>query len=342
MVQENYTIKREKGKHLTLVEKGKIEAFLKMGISKTKIADLIGVSRRTIQREIQRGWVTGLQNTDLSTYETYSAQKSHNRYLKLQSKKQGYLKIAKNHKLIAFLEYSMLVKKDSPYAALNNAKKNSLEVNISQRTLYNYIHQELFINFSEKDMCYKRKKVSKNIREKRIRKIGGKSIEERAKCINNREEIGHMEMDTVVGSKGSLACLLVLTDRKSRLQVIRKMEAKTMENVVKSVRELILEFPELIKTITSDNGSEFMNAKAIEEMGIEYFYAHSYCSYERGTNENNNKLIRRHIPKGTDISVVSEEKIKEIEEWMNTYPRKLFDGKSAKEVYNEELTKKIY
>ncbi len=83
MVPENYTIKREKGKHLTLVEKGKIEAFLKMGISKTKIADLIGVSRRTIQREIQRGGVTGLQNTDLSTYETYSAQKSHNRYLKL-------------------------------------------------------------------------------------------------------------------------------------------------------------------------------------------------------------------------------------------------------------------
>ena len=159
MVQENYTIKREKGKHLTLVEKGKIEAYFKMGISKTKIADLIGVSRRTIQREIQRGWVTGLQNTDLSTYEIYSAQKSHNRYLKLQSKKQGYLKIGKNHKLIDFLEYSMLVKKDSPYAALNNAKKNSLEVNISQRTLYNYIHQELFINFSEKDMCYKRKKV---------------------------------------------------------------------------------------------------------------------------------------------------------------------------------------
>ena len=68
-----------------------------------------------------------------------------------------------------------------------------------------------------------------------------------------------------------------------------------MENVVKSVRDLILEFPGLIKTITSDNGSEFMNAKAIEEMGIEYFYAHSYCSYERGTNENNNKLIRIHI-----------------------------------------------
>ena len=119
------------------------------------------------------------------------------------------------------------------------------------------------------------------------------------------------------------------------------MEAKTMENVVKSVRDLILEFPGLIKTITSDNGSEFMNAKAIEEMGIEYFYAHSYCSYERGTNENNNKLIRRHIPKGTDITDITEEELKSIEEWMNNYPRKLFNGKSSKEMYDIELKQYI-
>lgn len=339
MVQEKYTTKREKGKHLTLVEKGKIEAYFKMGISKTKIAELIGVSRRTIQREIKRGWVKGLQNSDLSTYESYSAQKSHNKYLKSQSHKQGYLKIDKNHELVTYLEYSMLVRKDSPYAAFKKAKKTNLEVNISLRTLYNYIHNELFISFSEKDMCYKGKRNRKSLKEKRIRKIGGKSIEERVVSINNREEIGHMEMDTVLGLKGSLACLLVLTDRKSRLQIIRKMDAKTTENVVKTVRNLVLEYPGLIKSITSDNGSEFMNAKAIEELGIEYFYAHSYCSYERGTNENNNRLIRRHIPKGSDISDVSEEKIKEIEEWMNTYPRKLFDGKSAAEVYNGELSK---
>lgn len=188
-------------------------------------------------------------------------------------------------------------------------------------------------------MCHKNKRKKKASNEKRIRKIGGKSISERAENINNREEIGHMEIDTVLGLKGSLACLLVLTDRKSRLQIIRKMNAKTMENVVKTVREIVLEYPGLIKTITSDNGSEFMNARAIEELGIEYFYAHSYCSYERGTNENNNRLIRRHIPKGSDISLVSVEKIKEIEEWMNRYPRKLFNGKSAAEVYSEELTK---
>ncbi|SDB38409.1 hypothetical protein SAMN02983009_01838, partial [Fusobacterium necrophorum] len=91
--------------------------------------------------------------------------------------------------------------------------------------------------------------------------------------------------------------------------------------------------------ITSDNGSEFMNAEAIEELGIEYFYAHSYSSGERGSNENNNKLIRRYIKKGVDIGSISEEEIIRIEEWMNSYPRKLFNGKSSLEVYSKELTK---
>ena len=146
-------------------------------------------------------------------------------------------------------------------------------------------------------------------------------------------------MDTVARKQGSSSCLLVLTDRKSRLEIIRKLEAKTSAHVVKAIRDIITEYPGWIKTITSDNGSEFMNAAAIERLGIPYFYAHSYCSWERGSNENNNKLIRRYLPKGMDIGEVSEERIKEIEEWMNTYPRKLWNGKSSKEIHVEEFTK---
>ena len=339
MAQEKYTIKREKGKHLTLVERGKIEAYFKLGYSKSKIAELIDVSRRTIQREIKRGWVEGLQNSDLSLYDTYSAQKAQNKYNDSQRKKQGSLKIDKNFNLINFLENSMLIDKNSPYVALENAKKKGLNVNISLKTLYNYIHKELFIKFTKKDMCYKKDRKKKNKKEKTIRRQGGKSIEQRSEIVNNREEIGHFEMDTVIGKRRSSACLLVLTDRESRLEIIRKIESKTIKNVVRTVKNIVKDYPKLIKTITSDNGSEFMNAEAIEELGIEYFYAHSYCSGERGSNENNNKLIRRHIPKGIDIGTIDEEKIREIEEWMNSYPRKLFNGKSSLEIYSKELIK---
>ncbi|XGU47586.1 helix-turn-helix domain-containing protein [Fusobacterium necrophorum subsp. funduliforme] len=97
MVQKQYIIKRQKGKHLTLSERGKIEAYWNMGLSKTEIALRIGVSRRTIQREIQRGWVSGLLTSELDTYDTYVAQTAQRKYEEKQNSKEGNLKIGKNH-----------------------------------------------------------------------------------------------------------------------------------------------------------------------------------------------------------------------------------------------------
>ena len=93
------------------------------------------------------------------------------------------------------------------------------------------------------------------------------------------------------------------------------------------------------KTITNDNGAEFMDSKAVEEMGIKYFYANSYCSYERGSSENNNKLIRRFIKKGDDIGKYSKTYINKIERFMNNYPRKIFNGKSANYVYEKNFAR---
>ena len=148
-------------------------------------------------------------------------------------------------------------------------------------------------------------------------------------------------MDTVLGKKGTLACLLVLTERKTRLQLIRKLENRTALHTEGRIKGLIEEYPDSIKTLTSDNGSEFMKVDEIEGLGVGYFYAHSFSSWERGSNENNNKLIRRFIPKGTDITDIKEEELKSIEEWMNNYPRKLFNGKSSKEIYDIELKQYI-
>ena len=138
-----------------------------------------------------------------------------------------------------------------------------------------------------------------------------------------------------------MACLLVLTERKTRLQLIRKLENRTALHTEGRIKELIEEYPDSIKTLTSDNGSEFMKVEGIEGLGVGYFYAYSFSSWERGSNENNNKLIRRFIPKGTDITDITEEELKSIEEWMNNYPRKLFNGKSSKEMYDIELKQYI-
>ncbi len=233
--------------------------------------------------------VSGLKRSDLTEYSEYSPEKANNEYLKNKKNKQGSLKIVNNLKFAMFIETMIINKKCSPYVALEKAKKLGFKVNICLKTLYNYIHNEIFLNLTREHLPYK-KKYKKTVKIKKIRKIGGKSIEDRTDNINNRKEIGHWEMDTVVSGKGKKACLLVLTERYSRKEIIMKLEDKTSNSVIKALSKLKnkfkASFSKRFKTITVDNGSEFMNAKGIEELGVcNVYYAHSYCSYERGSNE---------------------------------------------------------
>ena len=151
MVHEQYTTKIRKGQHLKLIERGKIEALLKIGMS----AEELGISVRTLHREIKRGMVE-LLNTDLSTREVYSAEFAQSKYDRAQKGKEGELKIGKNLKLVKYLEDSMKRGKNSPYAALEQAKREGPEVNIGLKTLYNYIHSGLFLEYSEDDMPYRK------------------------------------------------------------------------------------------------------------------------------------------------------------------------------------------
>jgi IS30 family transposase len=134
-----------------------------------------------------------------------------------------------------------------------------------------------------------------------------------------------------------------LTERKTRKELIRKMADKTQQSVKKALdrieREYGKHFKEVFKTITVDNGSEFLNSTDLEcsvrRPGIQrtcIYYAHPYSAWERGSNENANKLIRRFIPKGTNISKLTHKDIQRIEHWMNNYPRRIHGYKSANDM----------
>lgn len=342
-MQGYYNTERRKGKHLTFGERNQILAMVRMKLKQKEIAERIGVSVRTIRREIKRGMVEGLLHSDLSTYSEYSPDKAQQLYEENQKKKQGNLKIAKNIELSKYIEESIVKKRNSPYVTLEKAKREGQDVNICLKTLYNYIEKELFIELTSKHLPYNKKGRYKKKRiEKKIKKIGGKSIETRTKEINKRENGYHWEMDTVVGTRTSKACLLVLTERKTRKQIIRKMKSKTSECVIKEMEKLAKKYPKTFKqrfrSITVDNGAEFMNAEGIEKLGVQdVYYAHSYCSYERGSNENANKLIRRFISKGKEIEDYSEKQIREIERWINHMPRKMFEGQTSEELYRKEI-----
>jgi len=153
----------------------------------------------------------------------------------------------------------------------------------------------------------------------------------------------------VVGGQGKgPAVLLTLTERKTRKEIIRKLKDKTQQAVVRAIngieRQMGKEaFKVSFKSITADNGSEFLDYEALEASVLcrsprtRVYYAHPYSSWERGSNENANRIIRRFIPKGCDISKFTCKQIRRIEEWINNYPRKILDFKTAEEMFIQEL-----
>ncbi len=360
----NNNIKNKKNKYLTKDDRVYIEGYLskalngillivgskdkKYKISQKKrlvkirkeLAEKLQKSERTIKREIERGKYI---KRDYLYREVYSysydlGQKYRNEN---KSKKEFKLKIGDNYKYYEYIG-KLLKEKNSPYAALVKASKKEFDVNISLKTLYNYINIGLFesMDISIEKMPYKRKKYKGKLAVKGIKKTGRLSIENRSDKINNREEFGHWEIDCVVGTReGKSTSLLVLTERVSRYEIIRKIDAKRAEYVEEVLFNILNDNRYIIKSITSDNGSEFVGIKDYRTDIIDWFFAHPFCSGERGSNENNNKLIRRHIKKGKSMVNISENKIKKIERFMNNYPRKIFNGKTSKEIYEINMKK---
>lgn len=343
------------GKYFTEYERYKLEGFLQAKISVKEIAKLLNKSERTIYYEIKRGTVT-LRNSDYTERTLYQADVAQRKYEENRINKGASLKIGNDMKFVRHVEDMIINHKYSPYAVLEDIKQRKLQfkTSICETTLYSYIHKGLFLNITYKDMPQmKAEKKQEYKRTVALHNRKGKSIEQRPKEILKRQEIGHWEMDTVVsGQSKSKVCLLVLSERVTRDELIFKIPNKQGESVKRVLDRIerklgTKKFRETYKTITCDNGVEFLDFESLEKSvrnkrikRTTIYYCHPFSSCERGTNENQNKLIRRFIPKGADISQFSNEDIIYIQNWMNNYPRKIFNGKSSNQKC-KELDSKI-
>ena len=222
------------------------------------------------------------------------------------------------------------------------------DTTISVTTLYKYIDQGLFLHVTNKDLPVKpHRKHHKNKVRTAKSAPKGKSIEKRPPEVDEREEFGHWEMDCVIGRKGTKSVLLVLTERLTRKELIIPMRDKTAKSVVRALNRLERrfgsKFSTVFKTITVDNGTEFSDGNGIERSCLRkgnrttLYYCHPYCSSERGSNENQNRMIRRRVPKGSNIGSFTPAEIQEIEDWVNNYPRRQFGYRSANDLYNEYM-----
>lgn len=337
-----YNTKNRKGKHLNYEERIKIETLSKIGMKSEKIAKEIGCSGRTVRRELAKGR-TELLNSDLTTRVEYSADIGQKKHDYAATGKGPMLKIGNDFELVQEIERLIIDEKMSPYAAAIKTKSSGkFKTTISYKTIYNYIDLGMFPNLTNKHLPVKKngKRQKYNKVRQALNNTKGTGISERAASIEKREEYGHWEMDTVVGRKGTNAVLLVFTERKTREEIIRKIKGKSQYCVVKELDKIerklgSKKFRETFKTITCDNGCENLDYEGIEgsvltkQRRTKVYYAHPYSAWERGSNENANKLIRRFIPKGANIGEFSHERIKMIEHWINNYPRRIFGGMSS-------------
>jgi len=347
----DYNKETRKNKHLTYRERLKIECMLNDRKNASEISEQIGCSRRTVERERVRGQVTQLNGATWEYYSKYDADYAHNSYRAGHEGKGTCLKIGYDHKLSEHIEAEVL-KGISPDVIANGLLKlkEKFSVTLCTRTIYSYLDKNIFLNVGYKDLiCGRyRKKHREAVSRPSYKNLRGRSIEERPASVEDRLEAGHWEMDLVVGgSQGSKAVLLTLTERTSRREIIRKLPDKTQDSVVHALDVMERQmgrigFSKKFRTITVDNGAEFLGSREMERSCISsrkprtvIYYAHPYSAYERGSNENMNRMIRRFIPKGEDIGQYTKKEIQRIENWLNNYPRKILSYRTPLEVYEQ-------
>lgn len=338
MEQDHSTKERKKYTHLSEKDRYKIEAMLEAKKTAKEIAELLGRDPSTIHREIKRGAIRRLQ-TDLTEKKKYRANVGQSDYQRKCLNRERSLKIGKDRRLEAYIRTKITKERFSPDAVIGQIKAQGLkfESMICTKTLYNYIDTGIFQGISPKNLWEKSKKKKrpyKGVVRATIKDRRARSIDERPKEATDRTEYGHWEGDSVKSARGGKTGLLTLTERKTRQEIILKVSQATHEAVQNAFDELERklgdQFRMRFKSITFDNGSEFLNWQSLEASVLKagdqrttIYFAHAYHSWERGTNENHNRMIRRFIPKGYDIGGFSDKEIKTVEDWMNNYPRRI-------------------
>ncbi len=339
MDTQDYITEHRKGQHLSAEERHEIEVRLKDGWNNNQIAKHLGRPYNTIKNEIARGTVY-LYNGKVARYKAKAGEQQY------QENRCNSRRQYKRLEVSPFIKY--VEEKFEEGWSLDVCVGKALESGEFQReqivctkTLYNYVDRGL-IGIKNIDLPEKLKRNTKKEKVRKNKRILGDSIELRPERVELREEFGHWEVDTVVGSKNEAEpCAVTMVERKTRKSIWIKAANHTAESVQEAIQNVISYFGSMahtvFKSITSDNGSEFAGLSGLADQGIGVYFTHPYSSWEKGTNECHNKLLRRFIPKGVSMADYSAEDIAYMADWANTLPRKLLGYRTPDELFEAEL-----
>lgn len=339
MAQQEYSTKGREFQHLTIEKRAQIEILLRMKVPKSQIAKMVGIARSTLYNELARGSVVQL-DSELRQYTRYFSDVGQRVYEEHRENSRPPLKLAKAHEFVAYAEQQILEEKLAPETICGAARRNGMfSVTVCAKTLYNYIDQCL-LRVRNIDLLLKVKRRQHVHHDRQHKHLFGMSIEERPDAVNNREEFGHWEIDTVIGNRDSAAVLLTLDERTTAFRHIIKIPNRSSSAVEQGLQQLRAIYGErfnaVFRSITSDNGSEFASLpQLLPDTAI--YYAHPYSAYERGLNEKQNSLVRRFFPKGRSLDGVSPDAVQRVQDWCNRFPRKSFAFASPDQLFQTVL-----
>jgi len=326
-------------KHFSIEEREKIQELIWQNTSMRGIAKALGRSVSSVSREIKR------HNPEV--LKRYIPRCAHDRALE-RRKSRGRKDRLKND---AIRKYVIIHLKErwSPEQISGRMKKDGIG-NISHEAIYQYIYAQIHRNGwgllrpSCEDLrgClrrFRKRRMKKGLRRsERVFKPHGPSIEQRPEIVDKRKRVGDWEGDMVL-SKGNKPGVNTLLERKTGIYLITRVKEKTSLATNTAISMRMKYIPKNLKhTITLDNGTENSGWNELETMtGLSPFFAHPYCSGERGSNENTNGLLRDYFPKKTDFSMISDEALAIVEYKLNSRPRKRLDWMTPLEAWGVAL-----
>lgn len=306
--------------HLSAEDRIKIETLLDAGRSADEIASYLDRHRSTIYRELNRPGILR---------ERYNAALHHQQARQNMGRR---LEQGPSEETILFVNKKILNEQWSPEQISGWLKLHNYET-VSHTWIYQYIARDK-ADGGELHNHMRRGNYSKGHREYKGHINNRVSIEKRPEVVNTRARLGDYEIDLIVGPKNKGAILSII-ERSSRECILEKLESKTSASVCAKTIEAFLKDTKDPCTITSDNGTEFTDHEIISKnLAIDYYFAHPYASYERGSIENLNGLVRQYIPKGTDFTEIQNEGLKVIQEKLNNRPRKVLGFLTPMEYIN--------
>lgn len=314
--------------HLTVEQRYTISEMTQAGYNQTAISKVIGRDKSVVSRELKRNadGRSGVYRFELACRKAADRQQGKRKHTRFTQEVQEFVE-------------EKLRLKYSPEQVVGIAVKEAVPC-VSHERIYQHIWSDkkrkgtLHTHLRSKGKRYRNRGL---VRDKRGQIVGRVDISERPMVVEERKRFGDLEVDTIVG-KDRKGAILTINDRATGVLWMKKLNGRCASELAEACISALRPWKSSLMTITADNGKEFADHQTIaKELNVDFFFAKPYHSWERGSNENLNGLIRQYIPKKTDFSNITEEYVQFVEEQLNSRPRKRFNFETPNYMLNQKV-----